>query len=53
LTSGTQDPQLVPAFVHAFTEVRSWQSWSATAPRMEPADTLLHEHTVAAPGSSS
>ena len=53
LTSGRHEPQLVPALVHALTAPRSVHAWSVTAPRMVPAETLLHEQTAASSGSSS
>src|SRR4051794_34885498 len=53
LTSGRHEPQLVPALVHALTAPRSVHAWSVTAPRIVPAETLLHEHTAASSGSSS
>lgn len=52
LTSGTHEPQLVPALVQALTPARSVQSCSVTAARTVPAMTLLHEQTVASSGSS-
>src|SRR5690606_22230082 len=53
LTSGRQDPQLVPARVQAFTPARSVQPCSVTAARTVPAETLLHEQTAASSGSST
>ena len=52
LTRGRHEPQLVPALVHAFTAPRSVQPPSHTDSRISPAVTLLHEHTLAASGSS-
>ena len=37
LTSGTQEPQPVPALVHALTPATSVQPSSVTAPRIAPA----------------
>ncbi len=51
LTKETHEPQLVPALVHCFTAAMSVHWWSVTAPRIVPAVTLLHEHTLASSGS--
>jgi hypothetical protein len=53
LTSGRQEPQLVPARVHAFTAPRSVHPSQRTASRIAPAETLLQEQTAASSGSSA
>ncbi len=53
LTSGRQEPQDVPALVHALTPPRSVQPCSVTAHRIAPADTLLQEQTPASSGRSA
>ncbi len=54
-SSGTQEPQVVPARVQALTAPTSWHgspSSPRTAARTVPALTLLQEHSVASSGRS-
>jgi hypothetical protein len=52
VTSGTQEPQVVPALVQLFTAPTAVSFWSRIAPQMSPLLTLLQEQICAASGSA-
>ena len=52
MTSGTQEPQVVPALVQLFTAPTTVSFWSRMALQISPLLTLLQEQICAASGSA-